>query len=350
MAQQNDNKDATKRQKTEIEQLTRNCEEVHKTIEDALKEVDSVSVQFERNAVKAEEKIDKAFNRALSMLEDNKNMLMGEIKTIVSERKKQIDAKKDEIQHQETRLVTTLQMATEVVQTGSEYDLAPVYPSLKTNLDALRDIKPVCTKKHLEDMSFKPAQASHQAYQYLGYISSRCRRVKEGVWRLQREFGKDGAGKLGCGRDVSMTQQGDIAIADHSMMDPSIQIYNTNGDFKFKIQLQDSDRPWNVAVSPDESAFVAGIMKHISVYDFEGILKRQFPARSPDNISSDSQNTRLWSLAIDNQKNLLVGEVNQNYISKHRLDGTHIMSFYTTISPYYKAVSPQDKIIVSCCA
>ena len=306
MAQQNDNKDATKRQKTEIEQLTRSCEEVHKTIEDALKEVDSVSVQLERNAVKAEEEIGKAFNRALSLLEDNKNMLMGEIKTTVSERKKLIDAEKDEIQHQETRLVTTLQMATEVVQTGSEYDLAPVYSSLKTNLDALRDIKYVCTKKHLEDMSFKPAQASHQAYQYLGYISSRCRRVKKSVWKLKRAFGKDDAGKLCAGRGIGITKQGNIAVIDTgpgpSWDDPSVKIYNANGDLQYKIEIPSFS--WDIAVSPNGSVFVANL-KHINVYDVEGNLKQQFSAKSPENVSSDVQNTRLSCLAIDNQNNLL---------------------------------------------
>ena len=72
------------------------------------------------------------------------------MKTIVSERQKQIDAGKDEIQLQETRLLTTLQMATEVVETGSEYDLALVFSSLKNNLTTLRGMKPRRMKKTWE--------------------------------------------------------------------------------------------------------------------------------------------------------------------------------------------------------
>ena len=100
-------KNAAKRQRTEIEQLTRSCEEVSKKIKDALKEVDRVSEQLRRNATTAEKEIDEVFNRVLRLLEDNRNRLKGEVKTIVSERNKEIQAEKDDIQLQRTRLVTT---------------------------------------------------------------------------------------------------------------------------------------------------------------------------------------------------------------------------------------------------
>ena len=318
---------------------------LRKKITDALREVDKVSEQLERNAATAEEEIDVAFNRALTLLEDNRNKLKGEVKTTVSERMKQCNAHKDEIQFQRTRLLTTLQMATEVVQTGSEYDLALVYSSLKSNLTTLCNIKPRPMKRNLGDVSFKPAQASQQGNQNLGSISSRFRRVKEGgdVWKLERAFGKDGTGKVSCGRGVAITQQGDMAIADCS--DPSIKFYKTNGDFKSKFTV--SGYPWNVAVGPDGRMFVTNRTKRVSVYDAEGNLKQQFPAKSPDNVSSDAQNTELWGLAIDNHNNLLFGERKQKYISKHRLDGIHVMSFNVTIPPYYIAVSPRNKIIIS---
>ena len=336
---------ATKGQRTEIEKLIRKCEEVSKKIEDALKEVDNVSEQLKRNAITAEKGIDEAFNRVLRLLEDNRNRLKGEMKTIVSDKNKEIDVEKDKIQFQQTGLITTLQMATEVVQTGSEYDLALVYSSLKSNLTTLCSMKPRRMKRNLGDVSFKPAQTSQQDNQNLGSISSRFRRVKEegDVWKLERAFGKDGAGKVSLGRGVAITQQGDMAIADCS--DPSIKFYKTNGDFKSKFTV--SGYPWNVAVGPDGRMFVTNLTKHVSVYDVEGNLKQEFPSKSPDNVLSDVQNTQLRGLAIDNHNNLLVGESKQKYISKHRLDGTQLMSFKVTIPPYYIAVSPRNKIIVS---
>ena len=168
-------------------------------------------------------------------------------------------------------------------------------------------------KRNLGDVSFKPAQAMQQTNLNLGSISSRpqqvthnsgsmsshCRRAKKGVgvWKLDREFGKDGAGKLSCGCGVAITQQGDIAITNY-LGDPSIKFYNANGYFKSKFSFPGN--PWNVEVGPDGRMFVTNWTKQVSVYDVEGNLKPQFPAKSPDNVSSDAQDKQLWSLAIDN--------------------------------------------------
>ena len=334
---------ATKGQRTEIEQLARSCEEIEKKIDTALKEVDSVSEQLERNAATAEEEIDEAFNRALKLLEDNRKKLKGEVKTTVLERMKQCNAHKDEIQFQRTRLLTTLQMATEVVQTGSEYDLALVYSSLKTNLRTLFDMKPMREKKNLGDMSFKPSQTSQQATQNLGFISTRCRRIEgNSVWKLEKAFTNSGAGKLSGAWGVAITQHDDIAVADQG--DSSVKFYRTKGDFKSKFKVPGN--PWNIAVSTNGRMFITNKTNHVSVYDVEGNLKQQFPAKSPDNVSSDAQNTQLYGLSFDNKNNLLVDARLRNFISKHRLDGTHIMSVKVTIQPWYIAVSPQDKIII----
>ena len=107
----------------------------------------------------AEEEITKSFNRARSLLEDNRNRLKEKVKKTVSERKKQIKVEKDAIQLQQTRLVTTLQKATEVVQVGSEYELAQVYLSVKSDLTSLRDMKPALTKSNMDDISFNPTHA-----------------------------------------------------------------------------------------------------------------------------------------------------------------------------------------------
>ncbi len=78
----------------------------------------------------------------------------------------------------------------------------------------------------------------------------------------------------------------------------------------------------------------------------------------PTNINSQSCHLPMCHLIYriqfsgvlhwnDNQECLLVGEVKQNYISRHRLDGSHINSIKVNISPRYIAVTSTDKIIIS---
>ncbi|XP_072019603.1 E3 ubiquitin-protein ligase TRIM56-like [Amphiura filiformis] len=332
---------ASKGHKTEIEQLIQNCEGVKNITETALKMVTDVSDQLNTNATKAKAEIDESFNKALKLLEDNRDQLKGEVDKAEAVAKKQLDAQTDEIQVFQTRLQTALQMATEVVKTGSDYDLALIYTSLKTNLTELRDVKLAPVDKQKAAVHFKPAHIGQETTHKLGSVLVKQRKEGVGVWKLDRSFGNGGAGKLIGGRGVAITQEEDIAVADY--YDAAVKIYKKDGQFKSSI----FGRPWDVVVSSDGKLFVTNQTEYVSVYDGKGNLKHQFPTKSPDNVSSDAQRTQHWGLAIDNYNNLLVGETEQKYIGKHHLDGMHIMSFKITIEPRFITVSNDDKIITS---
>ena len=68
---------------------------------------------------------------------------------------------------------------------------------------------------------------------------------------------------------------------------------------------------------------------------------------SPQQIPSDVEDTSLVSLTMDAKGHLLVGEVNQKYISKHKLDGSHVASIMVDLKPMSIAVTSQDVIIMS---
>ena len=311
--------------------------------------LDNVVDHLDGSAKTTEADIDKAFQKAMQLLEDSRKRLKSEVKTIVSEKKKNLEAQKDEIQFQQTRLLTTLQMASEVTQTGSDYDLALAYSSLKTNLTELQNVRYSPTKTCLASVSFTLAQDSQLACHNLGAISARRHVLQKdgvGVWKLERAFGNDGAGKLTNGRGVAIVNHGIVAIADYS--DGSFKLYNQNGDLKSSFTV--GGTPWNAVAGIDDRLYATQCTNHVYVYDMEGNLKQQFTTKSPDNILFDAQNTDHRGLAIDNQNNLLVGEIRQKYISKHQLNGKHIKSFKVSIQPWYIAVSPRDKIIVSGCS
>ncbi|XP_072018762.1 uncharacterized protein [Amphiura filiformis] len=328
----------------EIEQLMQDCEGVKNRTENAMDMVRTASDELNTNATKAKEEINESFNKALKLLEDNRDQLKIEVDKAAAIKKEQLDAQMDEIQVLQARLQTALQMATEVVKTGSDDDLALV-STLKTNLMELRDLKLVAFDQLKAVVYFEPAHISEENAQKLVSVLTLVKQHKEevGVWTLDRSFGNDGAGKLKCGRGVAITQEGDIAVADRG--DSAVKIYKKDGQFKSSIKIPGS--PWNVVVSSDDKLFVTNQTKTVSVYDGKGNLKHQFPTTTPDNISSDDQRTKHMGLAIDNYYNLLVGETTQKYISKHRLDGTHIMSFKAKIKPWYITVSRDDKIIIS---
>ncbi|XP_072047252.1 E3 ubiquitin-protein ligase TRIM56-like [Amphiura filiformis] len=333
---------ASKGHKKEIEQLIQDCDVANKATVDVVREIENVTDLLEKDGIAVDAAIDRSFNRALKLLEDERKELKGEVKKAVSDKGKHLNAQKDEVQLKQTRLQAALQMATEVVKTGSEYDLALIFTSLKTNLTELRDVKLAPVDKQKAAVCFKSAHIGQETTQKLGSVVVKQRNEGVGVWQLDRSFGHDEPGKLTCGRGVAISQEGDFAVAD--MIDSAVKIYNMEGRFKSSIKVP-GDNLWNVV--SDGKLFVTNQTASVSVYDVEGNLEHQFPTKSPDSVSSDNQNTNHMGLAIDNYGNLLVGEANQTYISKHQLDGTHIESFKVTIKPWFISVSRDDNIIIS---
>ncbi|XP_072018579.1 uncharacterized protein [Amphiura filiformis] len=338
---------ASKGHKKAIEQLIQGCATIKIKVDDALTEIDSVLDQLVKNAATAEAGIDESFNEAMELLtaqlEDSRDQLKGELMKAASDRQKQLDAQKDEVMIRQTRLQTALQMATEVVKTGSDYDLALIFTSLKTNLTELRDVKLAPVDKQKAAVHFKSAHVGQKTAQKLGTVLVKQRTEGVGDWKLDRSFGDVGSGKLKWGRGVVITQEGDIAVTD--VKDSAVKIYKKDGQFKSSITVPGNS--WNVVASSDGKLIVTNLTASVSVYDGKGNLEHQFPTKSPYNESSDTQDASHRGLTIDNYNNLLVGETNYKYISKHQLDGAHIMSFEVTISPWFITVSLDDKIFIS---
>ena len=241
-------------------------------------------------------------------------------------------------------------MASEVTQSGSNYDLAVAFSSLKINLTHLRDIKPIRAQRHFGNFDFKPQQVGQPMMPSLGTLSLGA--AMKGEWVLENEFGEDGKGKLTGGRGISVAPNGNIVVANISSP-RRVTVFSETGHVKYNIdKTQDlkagvTSYPWNVAVSSDGRIFVTQQTSQVHVYDDRGICIQQFPTISLDNRSSDTQETMHMGITIDRQGHLLVAETNNRYISRHQLTGAHISSFKVSMQVYYIAANIHNKIIVS---
>ena len=106
-------------------------------------------------------------------------------------------------------------------------------------------------------------------------------------------------------------------------------------------------RPTEVVFSSDGTLFVTIDAQYVLMYSDDGVYKGKWPAVSPQRKSSDTENTQLRGLSIDSMGQVLVGEVKQKYISKHKPDGRYVASIKVDIKPYSLAVTSQEAIILS---
>ncbi|XP_072045817.1 E3 ubiquitin-protein ligase TRIM71-like [Amphiura filiformis] len=377
-------KHATKEQRSEVKQLMTDCNKIQDMVEGFLKSAEQVQHNLEKSLEIANEALHQAADAARDRITQKEKEQEAELSQAAAVSKKQIEAQKESLQMQQTRLQTALQMATEVTQTGSDHDLALVFTSLKDNLRQLRDMKPGTVDGDLGEMKFTSNPSTLSTALSLGSMSigrnksnapashgvkktetsvirsyskpSQSRGPRQlhggiGTWKLSKQFGNRGQQKLQDGIDIAMTSVGDLIVADDSY--GQVRVFNQSGDFKYNLDTKQGmksgqkSRPWNVVVSQDGRIFITHMVSHVNVYDPNGTYKYRFPTESPSNVSSDAQDTELCGLALDNQGCLLVGEINQKYISKHRLDGSHVSSIKVSIPPGYIAVTSTDNLIVS---
>ena len=80
------------------------------------------------------------------------------------------------------------------------------------------------------------------------------------------------------------------------------------------------------------------------MYEISGKFKGQWVSSCPQ---ASSGSPCLYGLAIDYTGNLLVGDYQNNYINKHRQDGTPLGSIKVGIAPRYIAVTSQDTIVIA---
>ena len=151
---------------------------------------------------------------------------------------------------------------------------------------------------------------------------------------------------------LTVNFNGDIAIVEYTDA-MEVKIFNEDGDQKFnldaKVEAEPStiSFPWDITVSSKGTYYITDISRFVRMYDINALYKGKWLTASPEGKSANSRNIILRGIAIDANDQLFVGETKQNYVSKHKPDGSHIETIKVGISPWSLAVSSRDNIIIS---
>ncbi|XP_072041994.1 uncharacterized protein [Amphiura filiformis] len=184
--------------------------------------------------------------------------------------------------------------------------------------------------------------------------AARQRQLINGTWKLDRTIRGGELGKLirpiGIAVNRAVNHQGDVCVADVDAA--KIQVYSQQGVHKFSINTNQGlepgtcSQPREVEVGLDGNFYITDHTQFIQVYAPDGMYRERWPAVSPNDKPSNTEDACLECLTMDAKGQLLVGEVKQRYISKHRQDGSHIASIKVHNKPYSLAVTSQDEIIL----
>ena len=134
-------------------------------------------------------------------------------------------------------------------------------------------------------------------------------------------------------------------------------VYEADGRYKFSLDTKQGLDPnstsylWNVVVNADGIWYVTDGRPYVKMYSPQGVYKNRWGALSPDG----AKGAYLHGLTMDANGNLLVGhaghllvgDMSNAFISRHRQDGSQIASIKVDIKPLHLAATSQDTIVIS---
>ena len=185
--------------------------------------------------------------------------------------------------------------------------------------------------------------------------AARQKQLLDGPWEFERKIGENEPGKLDWPWGIAVSPNADIiAIADYSSNAHRVQVYNGELVHKYSLDTTQGLKAWpwshpeEVIVTSDGICYLTDTTQFVKQFGIAtGVYKGRWVAVSPQHKPSDAEDTCLTGLTMDTKGQLLVGEVNQKYISKHKVGGDHVASIKVDIAPRSLAVTSQDEIIVS---
>ena len=245
-------KSAINEQRREIRRLVEKSSATSTRVNDALKDTTSTRDNLAANAKKAASNIDKAVQSAIDQIRKLGKAEKDKLDKWVADSQTKLRVTEEKLLSQQAQLTRAQEMASQVLKTGSDYDVASVYQQLKTSLEENVSVELSTPESGQDRVVFEPNLVT-SSIQSLGTLTLGAKKLSSRKWVLKKAFGQDGQVKVSNPWGLTITPLGDVAVANYSSSTP-VHVYSTNGLFKFSLDKR-SSCAWDVATSGDGRLF-----------------------------------------------------------------------------------------------
>ena len=354
-------------QREKMEKLASQCRQVAKWVENAMQNADAVEKDLEASLQQANESVDKIIKEIIGLVKAQQQKCKMEIARVGDDHRD----KKDKLKSQRSQLSRAMDMVGSITKRGSPYDFAATYTSLTDMMQKLCDTGPGIVSSNLasvnmvkfvpnDDLSALPTCTlgtletftAAKDDSYGGYDLS-------GDWEVSRALCENGT--LKDAASFALYPSGDIAVACQNS-NGKVKVVDQHGAFKHELAVGSvktgTSNPYRVAISTKANwqTYVTDKTSVVKVFDMNAKLVNTFDTTTPPATSQSSSYESLLGLAIGRDNQVLVGARKvgarsadwSQYISIHKLCGTHMSSFKTNISPECIATAPNDNTVIIC--
>ena len=341
--------ESTAKARTEnLLKLAKECHPVEKKIESVIEANEQISKDFDAAFEAAMKSIRtttvKAVSTVVEALKAAGKAKEDELQQLKAKRNKEIETHRENLDLLRIRIHTSLELAHQVTEKGSDHDVATMYSSLTNTMKQACNFEPRAIRASLGKVTFTPNTDLVQKIadeDVLGVLQT------YNQWFLMKTIGD---GHFRTPRSVVFNSKCDVAITENKYSKHFIKIFeaeiNRTIQTKHTGDTTGHSRPWDLAVSECGSFYLTDMNAHVKVYDVQGNLKHRFETIDAHGVGSSIKRLQLYGLSLDHIGRVYVGSSGRS-VSIHNEDGSHVSTFPTTIVPYYLAVSSDGCILVS---
>ena len=231
------------------------------------------------------------------------------------------------------------------ISTNINFDLFTF--QINTNATALTEAeeeRPLCFSICLCLISFNFDLFTFQIRTSAAALQAWQQNIITGPWMLEKKLDQKKPGSLrGSFLDILINPtDGNVVV----LATNEIQVFSNVGEYRFRINVPPRDLCKQIAVSADGNTyFMTKNNEFVQMYDNNCKFKCQWVSSCPN--KAPFLESCLLGLAINNEGQVLVGDVISHHINVHKQDGSYITSIKVSIAPWYLAVTSQDTIVVA---
>ncbi|XP_072047211.1 E3 ubiquitin-protein ligase TRIM45-like [Amphiura filiformis] len=331
--------------KSAAEERNDKLQELFKQVELIPKAIDTATAEDAKTVTELGANVSKVISLYKKTAKKAESEFTQKMKVLEAKRIKEIEAHRDGLQFQKSRLCTSLEMTQQITQNGSEHDVATMYSSLSNTMQQMSKLNPKAVRKSMGKVEFLPSKNLDNGLSSLGSLNTYEQ------WVLGKTIA---SGQFSSGRYVVLGTNDEIAVTTYSSGN-YVLLFDDSGTLKRQIQTygvggrdpRNYSRPWGMTIAENGDYFMTDENPYVKIFNAEGSFKQRFGAQNPNGTWSYNENSSLYSLATDTKGHVYVGS-NYQYISIHNQDGTYISGFkLNNLSPHFIATTADDHVIAS---
>ena len=249
-----------------------------------------------------------------------------------AEREAELEHTKENLEISMAKIENACDLAKNISQMGTDFDITSTYPTLSANLEELTNMnRPDALDESLGCFGI-------QAVGDLEVPDVVCL-VGGERWMMAREIHM--ARGYPCG--IALHPNGDVAITTNfytTGWNRAAQIYSKNGNLKYAFKGLFHVNIFDIAITPDNRYVLPG-KAELLFHDDQG-NRLKYPKAST--YKANNKPADPTTLAVDSRGRIIVGLWHSTTISIHHADGQLISKFATPAKPQRLAVTSQGDI------